>query len=61
VQTSYLANTTYDFAIVITLQPGNLCSFVANVQVHPALQTPYFTGVDISDVLTVNVNMATLD
>lgn len=60
VNTSYIPGTSYNFAITIDMQPNQLCNFVVKVQIHPALQTPHFTGVDISNVLTMRVGPATL-
>jgi hypothetical protein len=53
VSVNYMVNTSYSFAIIVELTPGQLCSFNIKVQIHPSLQTPYFTGVDISDQLIV--------
>jgi hypothetical protein len=57
VSVNYLANTTYSFAITVEMIPGQFCSFNAKVQIPPSLQTPYFTGVDISDQLIIKVDI----
>lgn len=54
---NYLSGTTYNFAIILKLVTP--CYFNVRVQIRPVLQTPHFTGVDISNVLNIKVDSAT--
>jgi hypothetical protein len=58
---SYIKGTTYTFIVTFDFMNGGpLTQFSASVIVNPQLQTAYFSGVDTSQVLTIQVDPATL-
>lgn len=57
---SYIPTTSYSFSVIIDYQKEPIGLFTAQIGINPRLVSKYFTGIDTSSSLTVNVNPAFL-
>jgi cysteine-rich repeat protein len=57
---TYIPTSSYSFSVIIDFQKEPIGLFTAQIGINPALTSKYFSGVDTSNQLTVNVNPAFL-
>lgn len=57
---SYIPSTSFSFSIEINFQKEPIGLFSLQIGINPILVQKYFSGIDVSDRLTVNVNPAFL-
>lgn len=60
ITTSYIKGTSYTFSVRFEFPGEPISEFSATVQINPALGNTFFQGVDISQVITINVNPAVM-
>ena len=57
---NYIPSTSFSFSIEINYQKEPIGAFGVQIGINPILVQRYFSGIDISNRLTVNVNPAFL-
>lgn len=58
---SYIPTTSYSFSVVIDFQREPIGIFSIKIGINPLLAAKYFTGLDISNSITLDVNPALLN
>jgi hypothetical protein len=57
---SYIPTSSYSFSVVIDFQREPIGVFSVKIGINPLLASKYFSGVDISNSITLDVNPALL-
>ena len=60
ISTSYIRGSSYTFSVRFEFPGEPISEFSATVQINPALAQTYFQGVDVSQVITININPAVM-
>jgi cysteine-rich repeat protein len=60
ITTSYIRGSSYTFSVRFEFPSEPISEFSATVQINPSLAQTYFQGVDVSQVITLNVNPAVM-
>lgn len=58
---SYIPTSSYSFSVLIDFQREPIGIFTVRIGINPQLASKYFSGVDISSSITVDVNPALLN
>ena len=57
---TYIPTTSFSFSVVVDFMKEPIGLFTAQIGINPNLVSKYFSGVNVSNRLTVNVNPAFL-
>jgi hypothetical protein len=58
---SYIPTTSYSFSVVIDFGKEPIGLFTAQIGINPNLVSQYFSGINVSNKLNVNVNPASFN
>ena len=55
---SYIPTTSYSFSVLIDFQKEPIGLFTVQIGINPTLISKYFSGIDVSNALTLSINPA---